>query len=104
MTGALPRIAEVEAIPLRAPRADPTDLDASTETVLVRIVDEDGVIGIGEADAPAGVVRELVLMDDLFAWSRGLRKGHEKGSGLAFTHVHEKGSGLAFTQVWQRKT
>ena len=73
MSGARPRIAEVEAIPLRAPRADPTDLDASTETLLLRIVDEDGVVGIGEADAPADVVRELVSMDDVFAWSRGLR-------------------------------
>ena len=30
-------------------------------------------MGVGEADAPARVVRELVEMADLFAWSRGLR-------------------------------
>ena len=29
-------------------------------------------MGIGEADAPAVAVRELVLMDDIHAWSRGL--------------------------------
>jgi L-alanine-DL-glutamate epimerase-like enolase superfamily enzyme len=28
---------------------------------------------VGEADAPARAVRELVAMDDLFEWSRGLR-------------------------------
>src|SRR5207244_6355363 len=33
----------------------------------------DGRAGIGEADAPAAVVRTLVEMDDIHAWSRGLR-------------------------------
>jgi L-rhamnonate dehydratase len=67
------RVADVEAIPLRAAPVDPADLDGSNETIVVRIVDEDGRAGIGETDAPIGAVRQLVLMDDLFAWSRGLR-------------------------------
>jgi L-rhamnonate dehydratase len=66
-------IVDVEAIVLRGPRSDPTDFDSSSETVVVLIRDEDGTLGIGEADAPASVVRELVLMDDRHAWSRGLR-------------------------------
>ena len=66
------RVVDVEAIPLVA-GSGPTDLDASNETVLVRVTDEDGLVGVGEADAPARVVRELVHMDDLFEWSRGLR-------------------------------
>jgi L-rhamnonate dehydratase len=65
-------IAAVEAIALRAPTADPDDLDGSAETVVVRVVDEEGRVGIGEADAPATVVRELVRMQDAHAWSRGL--------------------------------
>ena len=48
------------------------DLDSSSETVVVRLTDEEGRQGIGEADAAATVVRELVLMDDVHAWSRGL--------------------------------
>jgi L-rhamnonate dehydratase len=66
-------IVEVEAIPLRTATIDPSDLDGSAETILVRVTDEQGRAGIGEADAPALAVRELVLMDDLHAWSRGLR-------------------------------
>jgi L-alanine-DL-glutamate epimerase-like enolase superfamily enzyme len=66
------RVAEVEAIPL-VTGSGPTDLDAGNETVLVRVTDEEGRTGVGEADAPARVVRELVEMDDLFEWSRGLR-------------------------------
>jgi L-rhamnonate dehydratase len=65
-------IVDVEAIPLRAPR-DPGDLDSSSETIVVRLTDEEGRTGIGEADAPALAVRELVLMEDVHAWSRGLR-------------------------------
>lgn len=67
------RISDVEAIPLRAADVDLEDLDGSSETIVVRLTDEAGRVGIGETDAPARVVRELVLMDDLFAWSRGLR-------------------------------
>jgi L-alanine-DL-glutamate epimerase-like enolase superfamily enzyme len=66
-------IVEVEALALKVPTADPTDLDGSSETIVVRITDADGRQGIGEADAPAMVVRELVLMEDVHAWSRGLR-------------------------------
>jgi L-rhamnonate dehydratase len=66
------RVVDVEAIPL-VTGSGPTDLDAGNETVLVRVTDEDGRVGVGEADAPARVVRELVEMDDLFEWSRGLR-------------------------------
>ena len=73
MIGTYAPIAEVDAIPLRRPAADASGLDGSSETILVRIADADGRVGIGEADAPAVAVRELVLMDDVHAWSRGLR-------------------------------
>ena len=65
-------IVDVEAIPLRA-ALDSGDLDSSGETIVVRLTDEDGRTGIGETDAPALAVRELVLMHDIHAWSRGLR-------------------------------
>ena len=65
-------IATVEALVLRVPREGEQDLDGSGETVVVRITDEEGRAGIGEADAPAVAVRELVLMDDVHGWSRGL--------------------------------
>jgi L-rhamnonate dehydratase len=66
------RVVHVEAIPLVTGQ-EPTDLDAGNETVLVRVTDEEGRVGIGESDAPARIVRELVEMHDLFEWSRGLR-------------------------------
>lgn len=71
MTSVSP-IAGVDVIVLKAPSSDPGDLDSSSETVVVRLTDEAGRQGIGEADAAASVVRELVLMDDVHAWSRGL--------------------------------
>jgi L-alanine-DL-glutamate epimerase-like enolase superfamily enzyme len=66
-------IVDVEAVVLRTASPDSADLDGSSETVLVCIRDESGRVGVGEADAPATAVRELVLMDDVHAWSRGLR-------------------------------
>jgi L-alanine-DL-glutamate epimerase-like enolase superfamily enzyme len=69
----LSRIAEVEALVLRLPEVDAADLDGSCETLVVRIVDEDGTVGIGEADTPADAARTLVLMDDVHARSRGMR-------------------------------
>jgi L-alanine-DL-glutamate epimerase-like enolase superfamily enzyme len=66
-------IADVDVLVLRAPTHDANDLDSSAETVVVLLRDEDGRKGIGEADAPPEVVRELVLMRDSHAWSRGLR-------------------------------
>lgn len=65
-------IAEVEALVLRVPRTDRDELDSSSETIVVRLTDEQGRQGIGEADAVATAVRELVLMEDVHGWSRGL--------------------------------
>jgi L-alanine-DL-glutamate epimerase-like enolase superfamily enzyme len=65
-------IAKVEAIVLRASLFDVHDLDSSSETVVVRLTDEEGRQGIGEADAAAAAVAGLVLMEDIHAWSRGL--------------------------------
>jgi L-rhamnonate dehydratase len=66
-------IVDVEAIPLAAPTPDPGNLDSSSHTVVIRVTDADGRSGIGEADAPPAAVRALVLMDDLFSGSGGLR-------------------------------
>ena len=43
-------IETVEAIALRAPTVNPADVDGSSETIVVRVVDVDGREGIGEAD------------------------------------------------------
>lgn len=64
-------IADVEAIVLRASHRE-TEFDPSTETLVVRLTDASGRVGIGEADGPAETVRDLVLMRDAHAWSRGL--------------------------------
>jgi L-alanine-DL-glutamate epimerase-like enolase superfamily enzyme len=67
-------IATVEAIALRAPAVDPADLDSSSETLVVRVTDEEGRVGIGEADAPVAAVGALIEMPDAHAWSRGVAR------------------------------
>ena len=66
-------IATVEVIPLRTPKTvAAADLETNAETVVVRVADEHGRTGIGEADAPAMAVRELIEMDHAHSLSRGL--------------------------------
>jgi L-alanine-DL-glutamate epimerase-like enolase superfamily enzyme len=80
----------VEAVPLRSPTVDPSDLDGSSETILISIVDEAGRVGIGETDAPAVAVRELVLMDDNHLWSRGLRTMLEGRDPFEIAALHDE--------------
>ncbi len=63
-------IAKIEVIPLANPDTNPEDLDGTTETVVVRISDENGVSGIGECDAPAHVVKAFLEMPTQHLWSR----------------------------------
>jgi L-rhamnonate dehydratase len=66
-------IAELEVIPIVTPAVNADDCDGSADTVLVRLTDEDGRTGIGEADAPADLVRAFVEQPDLHLWSRNVR-------------------------------
>ena len=61
-------IVKIEIIPLANPEAKPMDLDGTTETVIVRILDENGLSGIGECDAPAHVVKAFLEMPTQHLW------------------------------------
>lgn len=65
-------IKRLEVIPLRVPDQDPDDLDGTTETVIVKVHDEAGRFGIGEADAPAEVVRSFLTMPTMHMWCRNM--------------------------------
>ncbi len=68
----MPKIASVEVIPVAAPEQARDDLDGTVDTVIVRVVDEDGRHGIGETDAPPSVVKSFVEMPTAHLWSRNL--------------------------------
>lgn len=65
-------IADVRATVLRAP-ADPDDLDSSSETLLLEVEDEEGRVGIGEADTASRAGAALVEMHDVHRWNSSLR-------------------------------
>lgn len=83
------RVAAVDAIVLRAAQLGAGDLDAAQDTVLVRVFDEVGREGIGEADAPAELVRDLILMADAHGWSRGLARVVIGRDPVAAVAAHE---------------
>src|SRR6266508_6734106 len=64
-------IARIDAFALRS-RTDAREFDPSLETLVVCIIDEEGRVGVGEADGPAGALHELVTMTGSHGWSAGL--------------------------------
>jgi L-rhamnonate dehydratase len=63
-------IAAIDVIPIVVPEQARDDLDGTVETVIVKIFDENGHYGFGEADAPAEVVRSFLTMPTAHLWSR----------------------------------
>ncbi len=66
------RIADVRATVLRA-QLDPEDLDSSSETLLLEVEDEEGRVGIGEADTASRAGKAVVEMEDVHRWNSSLR-------------------------------
>jgi L-rhamnonate dehydratase len=84
------RIARLEVIPLAAPVQTADDLDGTTETVVVRVFDEDGRSGIGETDAPAEVVKSFLEMPTAHLWCRNM------------SEVLIGGDPIELAAIWQR--
>jgi L-rhamnonate dehydratase len=66
-------IADLEVIPIVTPAVNADECDGAADTVVVRLTDEAGRTGIGEADAPADLVRAFIEQPDLHVWSRNVR-------------------------------
>jgi L-rhamnonate dehydratase len=64
------KIVDVEVIPVVDPKQNPDDCDGTVDTIIVKIVDEDGRYGIGEADAPPLVAKAFIEMPTIHLWSR----------------------------------
>ena len=64
------RIARIEVIPIASPTRSTDDLDGTTETVIVKVYDEDGLYGFGETDAPPEAVKSFLEMPSAHLWSR----------------------------------
>lgn len=64
------RIDRIEAIPVFSPASSATDLDGTADTIIVKVFDEDGRYGFGEADAPPSAVKSFIEMPTAHLWSR----------------------------------
>src|SRR6476469_663881 len=63
-------ISKLEVIPIINPVGAANDLDGTTDTILVKVHDDDGRFGIGEADAPPFAVKSFLEMPTAHLWSR----------------------------------
>lgn len=64
-------ITRVEAIPLRLPTVS-TAIDGSQDDLVVKVHTDDGIVGIGEVDAPPTIVKAIIEAPTSHGWSRGL--------------------------------
>jgi L-alanine-DL-glutamate epimerase-like enolase superfamily enzyme len=64
------KIDRIEVIPVVSPVQSANDLDGTTDTVIVKVFDQDGRYGFGEADAPPAVVKSFLEMPTAHLWSR----------------------------------
>ena len=65
------KITKVEAIPIRLPQVT-TAIDGSQDDCIIKIHTDEGIIGIGEVDAPPTVVKAIVDAPTSHGWARGL--------------------------------
>lgn len=63
-------IARIEVIPVVSPVGSANDLDGTTDTVIVKVFDEDECFGFGECDAPPSAIRSFIEMPTAHLWSR----------------------------------
>jgi L-rhamnonate dehydratase len=66
------KVAKLDVIPIASAQSSAGDLDGTTDTVIVKIIDERGRFGIGETDAPPGVVKSFLEMPTAHLWSRNV--------------------------------
>jgi L-alanine-DL-glutamate epimerase-like enolase superfamily enzyme len=64
-------ITKVEAIPLRLPSVSDA-IDGSQDDLVVRVHTDEGLVGIGEVDAPPSIVKAIIEAPTSHGWSRGL--------------------------------
>ena len=64
------KIARLEIIPIFSPDGSANDLDGTADTVIIKIFDEDGRYGFGEADAPPSAVKSFLEMPTAHLWSQ----------------------------------
>ncbi len=64
-------ITKVEAIPLRLPKVSEA-IDGSQDDLVVKVHTDEGIVGIGEVDAPPTIVKAVIEAPTSHGWSRGL--------------------------------
>jgi len=65
------QITKIEAIPLRLPQVSEA-IDGSQDDLVVKVYTDEGIVGIGEVDAPPTIVKAIIEAPTSHGWSRGL--------------------------------
>jgi L-rhamnonate dehydratase len=68
------KITSIECTVLVAPNCNPDACDSSQDTVVVKISTDEGIVGIGEADANPWVIKELIEAPGSHNMSMGMKE------------------------------
>ncbi|MCI0537140.1 MAG: mandelate racemase/muconate lactonizing enzyme family protein [Verrucomicrobiales bacterium] len=69
----MPKIIELDAYVVSVPAEGNAFGERAEETLLVKVTDEDGLVGIGECVAAPAVTKAMVDMPTLNGWSQGIK-------------------------------
>ena len=67
------KISKIECLELRAPQANAADCDGAVDTAVIRVTADNGVYGLGEADAPPNAIAALLETPSAHIWSMSIR-------------------------------
>src|SRR5689334_12352249 len=70
----MPKIANVEVLPLVESTSSGGDCDGAVDTLVVRVTDEEGLSGIGECDSSAIAIAAFITMPTAHIWSQNIPK------------------------------
>jgi L-alanine-DL-glutamate epimerase-like enolase superfamily enzyme len=66
------KIAKIECLELRAPKANAADCDGAVDTAVIRVTADNGVYGLGETDAPPNAIAALLETPSAHIWSMSI--------------------------------
>ncbi|MGE0210673.1 MAG: mandelate racemase/muconate lactonizing enzyme family protein [Parvibaculaceae bacterium] len=65
-------IVEYELIPLRVPQDRGDECDGTAEIAILRLIDADGRVGVGEINGPTGAASAFIQSPSFLIWARGM--------------------------------
>lgn len=68
------KITKIEATPIRMPSVSGDVADGAHDDVIVRVHTDEGIVGIGEVDAPPSIIKAIIEAPTSMLWAKGIKE------------------------------